>query len=60
MKEITKFVLKNTFYFYFQSLVWQGLAELLYKEPNELPVVFKNVELLRKTIIPDDGNEMKN
>jgi len=37
------------------SLVWQGLAELLYKDPNELPVVFKNVEFLRKTIIPEQG-----
>jgi len=55
--------LLNTFNktkFYFQSLVWQGFAELLHKEPNELAVVFKNVEFLRKTVIPENGKEIKN
>lgn len=37
------------------SLVWQGFAELLHQEPKELPVVFKNVEFLRKTVIPEQG-----
>ncbi|XP_022181594.1 fatty acid synthase-like [Myzus persicae] len=37
------------------SLVWQGFAELLHQEQNEMPVVFKNVEFLRKTIIPENG-----
>ncbi|KAL4113184.1 hypothetical protein QTP88_016854 [Uroleucon formosanum] len=37
------------------SLAWQGFAELLHQDPNELAVVFKNVEFLRKTVIPENG-----
>uniref|UniRef100_A0A2H8TY64 Fatty acid synthase n=1 Tax=Melanaphis sacchari TaxID=742174 RepID=A0A2H8TY64_9HEMI len=37
------------------TLVWQGFAEMLHKEQNELPVVFKNVEFLNKTVIPEEG-----
>lgn len=54
-----KLLFKNQNHFYFQSIVWQGFAELLYQEPNELPVVFKNVEFLRKTVIPEQGKEIE-
>lgn len=40
---------------YLQALVWKGFAELLRKEPEELAVIFNNVEFLRKTIIPVEG-----
>jgi len=57
--DTNKLLFKNQIHFYFQSLVWQGFAELLYQDPNELPVVFKNVEFLRKTVIPEQGKEIE-
>lgn len=59
MKNNTKLLFKNKIKFYFQSLAWQGFAELLHQDPNELAVVFKNVEFLRKTVIPENGKEIK-
>lgn len=37
-------------------MVWKGFAKLLKQEPAKLAVVFNNVEFLRKTVIPADGN----
>lgn len=41
--------------YFIKALVWKGFAKLLKQEPEELAVVFNNVEFLRKTVIPEEG-----
>jgi len=37
------------------ALAWKGFANLLQREPQTLTIVFDNVEFIRKTIIPKEG-----
>lgn len=42
--------------FFSQTLVWKTFAKLQDKNIEDFPVVIENVQFLRATIMPKDGN----